>query len=694
MVDTRFGVIVVLLAAIALFAAASGASSADDPPVPRPDPSELRFPASTSPLPAAPPGKNPKFSSSIAQLLETAQSVTSGTFEGESAFPRAQASSIGADLASGLIRLDSIGRVQVYIRVSASDERSFHEKVGELESLGIVVERYALDEKLVQARIPIGTLPQLAELEYIRAVTPPDYGYANVGSKMTEGEALLGFDDLRTTLGVDGTGVTVGVISDGIFGLADAIASVDLPATTLIRDGGNVLTGTTGGLIATSFRADGDLEKGLDGVSMGAEGTAILEIVHDIAPGAQLRFANFSTSLEFMAAVDFLAANSDVVIDDIGFFGGPYDQSSSISANTATELGRLSNPIRGYYTSVGNQALLHYQETYVDSLVDGTLIVGSPGNLHQFTATSDTTDCAGLGASLGNLIGLWPGQSAIVILSWDEPLGSVTSDYDLYAVESGTNAINGFSTNNNPALGEPSEFMSVFNNTAGFKFYSIAISNYQNASSAQTFDMFVLGGIALSCNTGAGTAFNYNTLESSVPAQSDSGGGVVSVGAINASDLGVDDIASYSSHGPANNGATKPDVAAIDGVSITGSGGFSSPFFGTSAAAPHVAGLAALLLELRPELSSGEQGDDPVADRATLRNAIIGTAVDLGDAGVDNVFGSGRVNGLNAGQLLIAPTPTPTPTPIPSASTWTLVALSVVFGILVMGYQRRRVVRG
>jgi len=670
LVDTRFGVIVAILAAIALFVAASGASSADDPH-------------------AIPPGKNPKFSSSIAQLLETAQSVTTGEFQGEVALPRAQASSIGADLVSGLIRLDSAGRVQVYIRVSSSDEGI----VGELESLGIVVELYDVEENLIQARIPIGALPQVAELEYVSVVTPPDYGYVNVGSSLTEGDVLLGFDDLRATLGVDGSGVTVGVISDGIFGLADAIASGDLPATTLIRDTNSKLTQTTGGIIATSFRADGDLEIGLDGVSMGAEGTAILEIVHDIAPGAQLRFANFSTSLEFMATVDFLAANSDVVIDDIGFFGGPYDQSSTISANTATELGRLSNRIRGYYTSVGNQARTHYQETYVDSLVDGTLIVGSPGNLHQFAATSDTTDCLGLGTSVGNSIGLWPGQQAIVILVWDEPLGAVTSDYDIYAVESGTGLVKGFSTSNNPAIGEPSEQMSILNNTGGFKFYSIAISNYQNASATQTFDMFVLGGTTLSCNTGGGTAFNYNTLKSSVPAQSDAGGGVVSVGAINASDPGVDDIASYSSHGPANNGATKPDVAAIDGVSITGSGGFSSPFFGTSAAAPHVAGLAALLLELRPELLSGEQGDDPVADRAALRNAIVGTAVDLGNAGVDNIFGSGRVNGLSAGQLLTVPTPTPTPTPIPSASAWALAALSVIFGILAMGYQRRRVFR-
>ena len=95
------------------------------------------------------------------------------------------------------------------------------------------------------------------------------------------------------------------------------------------------------------------------------------------------------------------------------------------------------------------------------------------------------------------------------------------------------------------------------------------------------------------------------------------------------------DIEPYSSRGPANNGATKPDVAAIDGVSVTGSGGFPSTFYGTSAA-PHVAGLAALLLDLRPDLLNGEPGDDPTADRAALRAGILDAAVDLGVSGVDN----------------------------------------------------------
>ena len=329
-------------------------------------------------------------------------------------------------------------------------------------------------------------------------------------------KATFGYDLLcRADLGVSGSGVTVGVISNGIFGLADAISSGDIPATTLTRDGGGKLVATTGGINATSFRADGDLESG-------AEGVAILEIVHDIAPGALLRFANFSTHLEFNAAVDFLAANSDVVIDDIGWFGFLYDQSSSVSLNTAAELNRSSNPIRGYYTSVGNQALRHYQETYVNSGTDGASLVGVPGNFHRFGATTDTTDCLGLGNRVANLILLGPGQTAAIFLTWDDTPGTVTTDYDLYVLENGSNIFVDAGFDDNPGVtGDPIEIVAFNNNSGSSKLYDIYIQNFLNASAAKTFDMFVLGGALSNCNQGQNTVFNYNTSSSSVPAQSD-----------------------------------------------------------------------------------------------------------------------------------------------------------------------------
>ena len=190
---------------------------------------------------------------------------------------------------------------------------------------------------------------------------------------------------------------------------------------------------------------------------------------------------------------------------------------------------------------------------------------------------------------------------------------------------------------------------------ASDRFYDIFIQNFANTSVAKTFDMFVIGGLVCP----GGTIFNYNTLGSFVPAQGDAGGGAVSVGAISASDPGIDDIESFSSRGPTNNGVTKPDVA------VTGYGGFPSTFTGTSAAASHVAGLAALLLEVNPELLSGEQGDVPAA---TVTPVPTPTPVSTATATV-----------VPTATPTITPMPVASLVPLPSGSPWALLVLGGLF---------------
>jgi hypothetical protein len=609
-------------------------ASAEDPPPYRPlVHQQLRA--------AIPRAKHPKFASSIAQLVEAAQRIPIGAPLTPTSITDAQPA-LGGFLASGLLRLDEQGRVQVYIHVSATSPGI----AGEMEALGAVVEIQSEAGDTVQARVPIRALPRIAALGYVKSVTPPNYGHVNVGSRLTEGDALLDFNDVRTNFGVDGSGVTIGVISDGIYGLQDAINSADLPVTNFNRVGGK-LTSTTDGVIAQSFRSDRDLEAGLSPGTRGAEGTAMLEIVHDIAPGAQLRFANFATSLEFNAAVDFLAANSDVVVDDITWFTPPYDQTSTISTNTATELNKPENRIRGYYTSVANQALNHYQEDYVawtefDCGDDGT-------KCHRFSATTNTTNAFNLSPRPSNPILVNNGRTAVVFFSWDDTFGNTTTDYDLCVFRNDTGQLVDCSATDNTQTDEPTEFLPFTNNTGANRFYDIVIFNFNGASPPRTLELFVLGTATLP----NGTRLNFNTLRSSVPAQSDAGGGVVSVGAIDAADPGNNEIEPFSSRGPTNNNVTKPDVAAIDGVQVTGSGGFPSTFFGTSAAAPHVAALAGLLLDLRDDLKRDGPGDNHAAERDTLRAAIVDTAVELGAPGVDNTFGSGRINGLNSAKALV-----------------------------------------
>ncbi len=624
--------------------------------------------------PAPLKSKYPKLASSLARLVDATLEATGGSATTSSISTRGARPALAVVDAPG-IQLDGEGRVQVYITVSDAVE----DALDRLGAMGVVVDAVSQPGTLVQARAEVLSLPAVAELDFVSFVSPPRYGRPAVGSRLSQGDSLLRCDSLRATLGVNGTGITIGVISDGIGGLLSAVNSGDLPSTQLTRSGG-VLISTQGGVIAQSFRTDGDLEGALGG-SSGSEGTAMLEIVHDIAPGAQLRFANFATSLEFMQAVNFLASNSDVVIDDIGFYGGPYDQTSDVSVNTAAALNNLANSIRGYYTSGGNQALSHYQGTFVSAgacLSDGS-------TCHRFAATSDTTDALSLGPQPYNPVFVLNGETLAVELTWDDSFGSATTDYDLMLFDETSAVSVAVGGDDNTVSREPYEYLTWKNQTGSSRWYDIWVTNFQGTQPAHDLELFVFGGTPLN----GGADINFNTTRSSVSAQSDAGGGVVSVGAINAAEPGVNDIAPYSSRGPTNNGVVKPDVTAIDGVSVTGSGGFPSTFFGTSAAAPHVAALAALLLELSPELLSGGAGDDPAADRQALRAAIVGTASDLGIAGVDNTYGSGRVDGLAAGLALApatpTPTPTPAPTPVPGVGPWAMVAMMALVAVLTVG---------
>ncbi len=151
----------------------------------------------------------------------------------------------------------------------------------------------------------------------------------------------------------------------------------------------------------------------------------------------------------------------------------------------------------------------------------------------------------------------------------------------------------------------------------------------------------------------------------------------VAVGAVDVHDAGFDALEIFSSQGPCelffptHEFRTKPDVAAADGI-VTSLPDFT-PFFGTSAAAPHVAAVAALLIE-----ASGGPG---AVSNTRIANTLRLAAVDHGLPGVDNNFGFGVVDALFAVQTISAGTNTPPRSVIdsPGADLTVLLNTSVTF---------------
>ncbi|MHB8377638.1 MAG: S8 family serine peptidase [Dehalococcoidia bacterium] len=564
----------------------------------------------------------------------------------------ASAPAIGADIA-GLIaakqmRIDASGRVQVWVDTAAAPASALADLVG----LGMYVQRTDDKDRIVQGLLPVAQLQAASALASVTGVRLPDYGFVQTGSVTTQGDSILGSATLRSQLTASGSGVRVGVISDGMEGLTTAQASGNLAPGVDITTCNVALQTGSPPPPPPSPTAPG----------AGAEGTAMAEIVQDIVPNAQIVFGYFGsnvggTALDFNAAVNCLAAHTDVVVDDIAWFNtGPNDGTSLVSANTTIALNSPGNPIRGYYTSAGNYAQNHYRGDYAYS---GFVFNGTGGDfwgLQQFQAAPGTTD-AGSGlvcgaVRCGDTVQIAAGGSLTVFLQWNDPWNGSSNDYDLLLQDNFTHTVSlmsGGVQDGSPSA-HPREAFFVSNAHGVTTNYNILIGNYKNLAAPRTFDMYVICRSCYWFNTGLPapdnlSAHNYNTLAGSLPNESDAAGGVLSVGAISAANTpSYNTIDYYSSRGPTVDNRIKPDITGIDCVAISGAAGFFNPFCGTSAAAPHIAGIAALLLSCNPMLLQAHDSGAYLASRTTLRNALLGGATPLGIGVPNNTFGYGRAN--------------------------------------------------
>jgi subtilase family protein len=490
-------------------------------------------------------------------------------------------------LSTELVRVDAAGEIQVYVIVAEASPQH----VAQLAGLGLRIEITLPEHGLVQGWAPADALETIAALDFVKEIRPPGYPVRHTGAVLTAGDGALRADQARTNFGVSGAGVTVGVMSDGVDHLANSAASGDLPAgVQVLKNPG------------------------------GDEGTAMLEIVHDLAPGAGLAFYGPTTSADMVNGINALGgAGARVVVDDLTFLDEPKFQDGMI----AVAARNFATGGKVYVTSAGNSAQRHYRSPYRRT----------PGNA-TYPFFHDYDPAAAV--DIGNSFTLPNNCGVRVVLQWNNPNGASADDFDLFLVRASDGVALaggiGFQNGTQNAF----EFLAFTNTTGGPLGVFVAIGEFTLVTNPAflILDYFVYPtcGVALQFVTAADSVIGHAAVSE-----------VLSVAAVDAATPTVAEP--FSSRGPGSISFPAPQARLVPNISGTDCvntqagvlGFFNLPFCGTSASAPHVAAIAALLIERSPALTS----DD-------LRSMLTSTAVDLGTAGFDFTFGFGRVDALNA----------------------------------------------
>jgi hypothetical protein len=516
------------------------------------------------------------------------------------------------------------------------------------------------------------SLPEIGGLPRIGGVTEvltPIVRAADCGGAVrSEGDAQLHADNARAGFAVDGSGVTVGILSDSFDRnpLAATRAAGDVASGDLPGPGSPCGSSSPVSLLDDSEAGGSD------------EGRAMAQIVHDLAPGASIDFASaFGSELGFAANIKTLAdAGAEVIVDDVAWFGEPFFQDGPI----AVAVNEVAAAGVSYFSAAGNDNLIDTGGRNIASW-ETPEFRDSGGCPAELLALPDfgLGHCLDFDPAAGSddtfRIAVSPGATLTVDLQWAEPWNGVATDLDAFLLDSNDDPLVG-SVDNNIVTQRPVEFLQWKNQSGTTADVQLAINNCfgvlcnEDAGGAAPRLKF-----ALLQNGGGVTETEY---------PESSGGDVVgptvfghsgATGAIVSAAVRRDTTSkpeSFSSRGPVKHyfgpvaGSTpaapigeqviaKPDLAATDGAINTFFGiseAGSWRFYGTSAAAPHAAAVAALVRQANPGAGAVE-----------VRSALIASAHPVGAFGPDSV-GAGLVDAYGAVQALALP-PTVTITKAP-----------------------------
>ncbi|MFE0024918.1 ricin-type beta-trefoil lectin domain protein [Amycolatopsis sp. NPDC059021] len=460
------------------------------------------------------------------------------------------AASVAAQRPQEQVAADKSGHTLLYVQ--GPDETQLRAAVA-----GVGGTVSAAQPGRVRAAVPPGKVDELARKPGVREVKRPTRVLP--ASITSEGVAASGAD-AWIQAGTKGAGVKIGILDVGFGGLAEAQAAGELPSgAQLVTNGSNCLDSTV----------DDD------------HGVNVAEIVHDMAPDAQLYLSCVQDDMGFAPAADWLRQQGVQVISAaIAVPGAERGDGTSPRPDSPAQVVQRSREAGIMWAAAaGNYGELHFGGTAADR-------AGGNGWV-EFSGSSEV-----------NSFSLGKGARATVTLRWDAwPV--TTNDLDLYVTDSavaptGPNdphvvARSTLSQRDTAGGAAPVEETQFLNTTgAAATFYTWVKNN--NAPYTTKFDLYV---------TKAATgALQWPTPAGSI-AEPASSPYVLAAGA---TQPGLGLLETYSSRGPTIDGRAKPDLTGFDKVSTAASAG--GTFGGTSAAAAHVAGAAALLKSANPRLDA------------------------------------------------------------------------------------------
>jgi Subtilase family len=390
-----------------------------------------------------------------------------------------------------------------------------------------------------------------------------------IQSMIVEGVAVSGADKWHAA-GLNGKGVKIGII-DGAFGGYGSLLGKELPKSVQLK----------------SFLPEGDAGDDI-------HGTAVAEIVYAMAPEAELYLCPIYGDASYIQAVKYLV--DDAKVDVIQQSQGWHDTRGDGTDTRSTQVNYANDHGVVYVKSAGNEADAHYSATFNP---------GSTGR-HQFDNGKDRIRVQG--PSDDNVI--------LLYLTWDAWSGEGVN-YDLYLVDDAGTKVASSRNVQQGSNGKPPFEYIEYQGKPGVRYYAIIES--VNTTRKVRLDLF-------GKNTSLENVGRGSTPVSSISSPGDARG-AFTVGAVNFAD---DKLEEYSGQGPTFDGRRKPDIAGLARVTTTSYKG--EPFYGTSAAAPHVSGAAALVIGAQPNAT-------PDQVKAFLER----NAKDLEEPGPENKTGYGRL---------------------------------------------------